>query len=58
VKIYTIQFANSGSAMQALLKEVASSPDSPFYHYAPDATALNQVFREVANHLSNLRLSK
>jgi hypothetical protein len=44
--------------MQALLKQVASGPDSPFYHYAPDGDALTQVFKEVANHLSELRLSK
>ena len=58
ITIYTIQFANSGSAMQELLKGVASGPESPFYHYAPDGDALTQVFKEVANHLSELRLSK
>ncbi len=58
ITIYTIQFANSGSAMQELLKGVASGPESPFYHYAPDGAALTQVFKEVANHLSELRLSK
>ncbi|MBK18809.1 MAG: hypothetical protein CMM52_08235 [Rhodospirillaceae bacterium] len=58
VVIYTIQFANSGSAMQTLLKSVATGPDSPYYHYAPDGTALQQVFQEVANHLSELRISK
>jgi len=58
VIIYVIQFANSGGALQVLLQEVASGPDSPYYHYAPDADTLSQVFREVANHLSQLRLSK
>jgi Mg-chelatase subunit ChlD len=58
VTIYAIQFANNGGPLQALMKEVATSPDSPFYHYAPNAAALEQVFREVANHLSELRLSK
>lgn len=58
VVIYTIQFANSGTSSQALLKEIASGPDSPFYHYAPDAATLQQVFKEVANNLSELRLSK
>lgn len=58
VVIYTIQFANAGGAIQALLKEVASGPDSPYYHYAPDAATLSQVFKEVANNLSELRLSK
>lgn len=58
VAIYTIQFANAGGAIQALLKEVATTPDSPFYQYAPDAATLSQVFKEVANALSELRLSK
>ena len=58
VVIYVIQFANSGSQLQALLQTVASGPDSPYYYFAPDAASLQQVFREVANHLSELRLSK
>lgn len=58
VIIYVIQFANNGTALQALLKQVASGPDSPYYHYAPDADTLQQVFHEIANHLSELRLSK
>lgn len=58
VKIYTIQFANSGTTMQQLLKEVASGTEAPYYNYAPDAATLQQIFREVANHLSELRLSK
>ena len=58
VIIYVIQFANDGTALQALLKDVASGPDSPFYNYAPDAATLEQIFREVADHLSELRLSR
>ena len=58
VKVYTIQFANSGGPLQALMKEIASGPDAPYYHYAPDASTLQTVFQEVANHLSELRLSK
>ena len=58
VKIYTIQFANSGGPLQALMKEIASGPDAPYYHYAPDGSTLQTVFQEVANHLSELRLSK
>jgi len=58
VIIYVIQFANSGGDLQTLLQDVASGPESPYYHYAPDADTLSQVFREVANHLSQLRLSK
>ncbi|MBT4934206.1 MAG: VWA domain-containing protein [Rhodospirillaceae bacterium] len=58
VIVYVIQFANNGSALQTLLQGVASGPGSPFYHYAPDAAALQQVFHEIASHLSELRLSK
>lgn len=58
VVIYAIQFANSGGALQALMKEIASGPNAPFYHYAPDAATLQQVFREVANNLSELRISR
>ena len=58
VVLYVIQFANNGTALQALLKQVASGPNSPFYHYAPDDAALRAVFREIANDLSELRLSK
>ncbi len=58
VIIYVIQFANSGGALQALLKEIASGPDQPYYYYAPNGDTLQQVFREIANHLSELRLAK
>lgn len=58
VKIYAIQFANSGGPLQSLMKEVASGPEAPYYHYAPDSATLQTVFKEVANHLSELRLSK
>lgn len=58
VIIYVIQFANNGTALQTLLKGVASGPDAPYYHYAPDADTLQEVFHEIASHLSELRLSK
>ena len=58
VILYVIQFANSGSTLQTLLKQVASGPDAPYYHNAPDAAALNAAFHEIANNLSELRLSK
>ena len=58
VILYVIQFANSGTVLQALLQGVASGPASPFYHYAPDEAALATVFHEIANDLSELRLSK
>lgn len=58
VTIYTIQFANNETVMTELLKDVATGRDSPFYNYAPDADTLRQVFKEVANNLSDLRLSR
>ncbi|MCA9713018.1 MAG: VWA domain-containing protein, partial [Myxococcales bacterium] len=36
VIIYVIQFANDGTDLQLLLKEIASGPDTPYYYYAPD----------------------
>lgn len=58
VIIYVVQFANEGTALQTLLKDVASGRTAPYYHYAPSAAELKKVFREIANHLSELRLSK
>ena len=58
VEIYTIHFANSGGPQQSLMREIASGPDAPYYHYAPDGSTLQTVFQEVAKHLSELRLSK
>lgn len=58
VVIYVIQFANGGTALQTLLKQVATQDDAPYYNYAPDGAALTQVFTTIANSLSELRLSK
>ncbi|MTI08239.1 TadE/TadG family type IV pilus assembly protein [Curvivirga aplysinae] len=58
VVIYTIQFAYNNSSLQNLMKDVASGPDSPYYHFAPDRDSLETIFLEVANHVSELRLSK
>jgi hypothetical protein len=52
------RFANSGGALQQLLKVIASGPDSPYYYYAPNGDTLQQVFREITNHLSELRWAK
>ena len=57
IVIYTIQFANTSGDLADLMKDVASGPDSPFYHAAPTAEELRQVFKEVANDLSQLRVS-
>ncbi|MBT5050330.1 MAG: VWA domain-containing protein [Rhodospirillaceae bacterium] len=58
VIIYTIQFANSGTPLQNLMKSISTGPDAPYYHHAPDAATLQTVFQEISNHLSELRLSK
>ncbi len=57
VLLYTIQFANGQGALSDLMREVASDPDGQYYHFAPDADALRQVFKRIANNLSQLRLS-
>ena len=58
VIVYVVQFANDSEALKNVLKQVASGPGAPFYHLAPSAAELQTVFREVANHLTELRLSK
>ncbi len=58
VIIYVIQFSSSGSRLRALLQTVTSRPGSPYYFCAPDADTPQQVFRQIADHLSRLRLSK
>jgi len=58
VIVYVIQFANDDEDLKNLLKQVASGPDAPYYHLAQGAAELQTVFREVANHLTELRLSK
>lgn len=58
VIIYAIQFGAITPAQEQLMKDVASGPDAPFYFFAPDAASLNSAFQEVANSLSELRLSK
>jgi len=58
VIIYAIQFGYNDGPQETLMKSVASGPTSPYYQYAPDAPALQMVFKEIGNHLSKLRLSK
>lgn len=58
VIIYVIQFANSNTATQALLQQVASGPDAPYFFNAPDASTLESAFQQIADQLSELRLSK
>jgi Flp pilus assembly protein TadG len=58
VIIYVIQFVEANASLQAFLKQVASGPTTPYYYYAPNAGALRSAFHEIANNLSELRLSK
>ena len=59
ILIYTIQFANGGgSSQEQLMKDVASEPNSPYYHFAPTSSDLANVFIAISKHLSKLRISK
>ncbi len=58
VVIYVIQFSNSGTRLRTLLQTGASGPGAPYYFFAPDSDTLQQAFREIADHLTQLRLSK
>ena len=58
IEIYAIQFAFNSGDLADLMKAVATKPNSPYYHYAPDKAKLQEVFKEVANHLSQLRISQ
>jgi Flp pilus assembly protein TadG len=58
VQLYAIQFGNAGTGQQALMKEIATQPNAPFYWYAPTAAELATAFTTIANTLSQLRLSK
>jgi Flp pilus assembly protein TadG len=59
ILIYTIQFANGGgSSQEQLMKDVASQPKSPYYHFAPTAQELQNVFQTISKHLAKLRISK
>lgn len=58
VVIYAIQFGDITPQQEALMKEIASGPDAPFYYFAPDSATLQQAFHEIANNLSELRISK
>ncbi len=58
IKIYVIQFYYSSGPLQALLQEVATEPAAPYYHFAPDGDSLKKVFKEIANDLSALRISR
>ena len=59
VRIYAIQLGDPPSAEQeTVMKTIATGPDAPFYFYAPDAATLQSAFQQIADNLSQLRLSK
>lgn len=58
VLIYVVQFVAQNAALEAFLKQVASGTSSPYYYFAPNSAALKAAFHEIANNLSELRLSK
>jgi|APTNR8051073442_1049403.scaffolds.fasta_scaffold11364_1 Flp pilus assembly protein TadG len=58
VIIYVVQFVAHNETLENFLKTVASGRETPYYYYAPDAGALSEAFHEIANNLSELRLSK
>ena len=49
---------HNSDELAGLMKDVATEPNEPYYYFAPDGDALKAAFQEIANHLSELRLSK
>ena len=58
VYVYTIQYAECDASTVDLLKAAATKPQAPYYFCAPTADELDSAFTEIANDLSNLRLSR
>ncbi len=58
IKVHVFQFYFDDGPLQTLLKQVASKPKAPFYHFAPDGDALNAAFEEIADDLSAFRISR
>ena len=57
ISIYVIQEVSVSNALKTLLQGVDTSPDAPYYFYAPNATALTSAFQQIADNLSSLRIS-
>jgi len=58
ITIIAIQFANNGTALQTLMQGVASSNSAPHYFYAPDGDALEDVFDQIGEYITEVHLSK
>ena len=44
--------------MQTLLQSVASGDDEPYYYYAPDGAALEDIFEEIGDFVAETYISK
>jgi hypothetical protein len=58
VKIYVIQYNSNTPGLSALLQQVATQPQAPYYYNAPDDAALATAFDQIAASLSALRIVK
>lgn len=58
IEVVTIQFANSGSALQTLMQGIASSTTAPHYFHAPDPASLTAAFKRIGEYVSSVYLSK
>jgi Flp pilus assembly protein TadG len=56
VRIYVIQYEEDNATLTSLLQSVATEPQAPYYYYAPDPSALADIFDEISASLSSLRL--
>ena len=56
VFVYTIALGNPGTNIQTLLKNCATA--SNYYFNSPSASDLQSVFSQIADSLSNLRVSQ
>ena len=56
--MFVIQYEFESGPLRTLLEGVASGPTAPYYHFAPDAAALEAAFAEIADELTELRISQ
>lgn len=56
VKIYVIQYVNNNAVLTALLKSVATQDIAPYYFYVDSPTNLGDVFDQIAESLTALRI--
>lgn len=60
--VYTIGFAKKESEVNSTVLKNCASPNAatgePLYYYAANATEVEKVFKDIANKLSDLRITK